>query len=412
MPSQSIKHQPNTNIMSQEIINKFDHYLEANGPAALVIREQLVPVEGADAVFFPATYAASEDKTFKGGYNIDAFADGTNIALVDSVGSQANRIEPLFKAGDYATLVPQIIIKAGEKLINLLDAGHRAGDAIVRCSSLQSELQPAFKALLQGDATPLAKIAPTSLVFGVWDSRGTQAKAPRLVSSSIRAYDVKSLTRSAQYWAGGSPDPVTVYDREDALGPIKDDKDRKERSTSGFTHVPATATHGGVIAGEKGIRRDATLALAALRLLPSPNKEEKQKLQRYILGIALVSFTQLPGGYLRQGTILVKKEGGEHSFKEVASDGTRTDAALTHATALEFAKEAAKAFWEGKVEKLEDKNDLGVPKEKSVVFDPSAAKADLAGKAAEKAAKKAKKGKGTDGEFSEQQTAPKATPSA
>jgi CRISPR-associated protein Csb1 len=389
--------------MSENILKKFDHYLAAEGPAALVIREQLIPVEGADAVFFPPTYAASEDKTFPGGYNVNAFSDGTNIALVDSVGSQANRIEPLFKSGDYAALVPQIVIKAGEKEINLLDAGHRAGDAIVRCSSLQSELQAAFKALLKGDAAPLAKIAPTSLVFGVWDSRDTQAKAPRLIASTIRAYDVKSLTRSAQYWAGGSPAPVTVYDAEDVLGPIKDEKDRKERSASGFTHVPATGApgnHGGVIAGEKGIRRDATLALAALRLLPSTNTEEPKKLHRYVLGLALVAFTKLPSGYLRQGTILVNN--GKRTFQEVVADGTRTDATLTHEIALEYAKAAAEAF--------------GVGDSKSVNFDGKIAKADLAGKAAEKAAKKARKGKGTapaaDSEAADQQPAPENTPSA
>lgn len=390
--------------MSDSILTKFDHYLAAEGPAALVIREQLVPVEGADGVFFPATYAASEDKTFKGGYNINAFTDGTNIVLVDSVGAQSNRIEPLFKTGDYATLVPQIVIKAGEKEINLLDAGHRAGDAIVRCSSLQSELKAAFEALLKGDAAPLAKIAPTSLVFGVWDSRGTQAKAPRLIASTIRAYDVKALTRSAQYWAGGSPDPATVYDDENVLGPIKDEKDRKERSTSGFTHVPATATHGGVIAGEKGIRRDATLALAALRLIGSTNDAETKKLRRYILGLALVAFTKLPGGYLRQGTILVND--GKRTFAEVATDGTRTDAALTHETALEYAKVVAAAF--------------GVGDSKPVNFDGKIAKADLVGKAAEKAAKKARRGKGTataaDSETSaespDQQPASEATPSA
>ncbi len=406
--------------MSENVLLKFDNYLAPGGPAALVIREQLIPVEGADGAFFPSTYAASEDKTFKGGYNIDAFADGTNIALVDSVGSQANRIEPLFKTGDYAALVPQIIIKAGEKEINLLDAGHRAGDAIVRCSSLQSELEEAFKALLKGDAAPLAKIAPTSLVFGVWDSRGTQAKAPRLIASIIRAYDVKSLTRSAQYWAGGSSDPITVYDKESVLGPIKDEKDRKERSTSGFTHVPATATHGGVIAGENGIRRDATLSLAALRLISSTSDDETLKLRRYVLGLTLVAFTKLPGGYLRQGTILVRKENGKHSFQEIAGDGTHIDATLTHKDALEYAKVAAKAFWEGKVENDENRNALGVWKGKSVDFDPATAKADLAGKAAEKAAKKARKGKGTatvttpeiSGEATDEQSSSEAKPSA
>jgi CRISPR-associated protein Csb1 len=399
--------------MSDNILKRFDHYLAADGPAALVVREQLVPVEGADAVFFPATYAASEDKTFKGGYNINDFSDGTNVVLVDSIGSQSNRIEPLFKLDDYAGLVPQIIIKAGEKEINLLDAGHRAGDAIVRCSSLRAELQAAFKALLKGDAGFLARIAPTSLVFGVWDSRDTQAKAPRLLSSTIRAYDVKQLTRSAQYWAGGSADPVTVYDDEDVLGPVKEDKDRKERSTSGFTHVPATATHGGVIAGEKGIRRDATLALSALRLLFSLTKEETQKLRRYILGLALVAFTKLPGGYLRQGTILVKKEDGEHLFQEVAADGKRTNVAVTHADALEYARLATRAFWEGVDLKDEDRSAMGGWKGKVVDFEPSVARDDLAGKAAAKAAKAAKKGKKSPGTevSSDSETVSEATPS-
>jgi len=40
----------------------------------------IMPVEGQDGVLFPATFAASEDKTFKGGYNVDTFADGRNIA--------------------------------------------------------------------------------------------------------------------------------------------------------------------------------------------------------------------------------------------------------------------------------------------------------------------------------------------
>ena len=40
-------------------------------------------------VFFPPTYADV-------GYNIDSLSDGTKVATVDSVGSQANRIEPIF----------------------------------------------------------------------------------------------------------------------------------------------------------------------------------------------------------------------------------------------------------------------------------------------------------------------------
>src|SRR3990172_3001999 len=142
--------------MSEELTKKYDQWLrEDEGPAALVIREHLMPVEGHDGVLFPATFAASKDKTFKGGYNIDEFPDGKNVCLIDSIGSQANRIEPLFAKKEYAGLVPQIVIKAGERRVNLLEAGHRGGDAIVRCSALQKELQDAFKEVLKGNAEPL-----------------------------------------------------------------------------------------------------------------------------------------------------------------------------------------------------------------------------------------------------------------
>lgn len=263
-----------------DLLTKYDEWLENDGPAALVIREHLVPVEGPDGVLFPATFAASEDKTFKGGYNIDTFADGKNICLIDSVGSQANRVEPRFGLLKYAGLVPQIVIEAGTKCINLLDASHRAGDAIIRCSELQQELQDAFKMLLQGDSEPLAKIAPTSIVFGAWDSRDTQAKLPRLIASTIRAFDVRELTRSAQYV------PAAEYIAEGLL----DDPTDKEKKVQdayagrGFVHVPASGTHGGVVA-TGGIRRDASLHLAALRLLTAGNDKRTRALQRYVLGL-------------------------------------------------------------------------------------------------------------------------------
>lgn len=118
-------------------LTQFDHYLNDDGPAALVLREHLMPAEGADGVLFPATFAAGTG--FPGGYNIDRFGSEAsgNVCLVDSVGSQANRIEPLFMREKYSSLVPQIVIKAGPKEVNLLEAGHRAGDALVRCSTLQ-----------------------------------------------------------------------------------------------------------------------------------------------------------------------------------------------------------------------------------------------------------------------------------
>src|ERR1700684_2143981 len=99
----------------------YDHYLSNDGPAALVVRESLMPVEGTDGVLFPPTFAAGD--TFPGGYNIDTDASGTNVCLVDSVGSQANRIEPLFQEEKYKHLIPQIVVTAGEKEVSILEAG-------------------------------------------------------------------------------------------------------------------------------------------------------------------------------------------------------------------------------------------------------------------------------------------------
>jgi CRISPR-associated protein Csb1 len=362
-------------------LSKFDPWLADDGPAALVIREHLMPVEGHEGVLFPATFAAAEDRTkFPGGYNIDPTGDGKNVCLIDSVGSQANRIEPIFAKEKYAGLVPQVVVKAGEKAVNLLEAGHRAGDAIVRCSALQKELQDAFKALLKGNAEPLAKVAPTSLVFGVWDSRDTQAKLPRLVSSTIRAFNVRKLTRSAQFI------PAVEYVPAGLLDEPAEKKEKDAYAERGFIHVPASGSHGGVIA-DGGIRRDATLSLAALRLLAvreangSMSTDRTKALCRYILGLALTAFTYPPTGYLRQGCNLVLDPDKPREFKEVHADGRRVDAKVTHDDALAYAQASAKAF--------------GTAKSQTVEFDKERAKRDVKGEVAdEPTAARPRRGRG------------------
>lgn len=354
-----------------DLLKQLDAWLKDGGPVALVIREPLMPVEGPDGVIFPATFASGDN--FPGGYNIDRADDGTNVCLVDSVGSQANRIEPIFAQEQYAALLPQIVVLAGENSVNLLEAGHRAGDAIVRCSELQKELHDAFLAVLKGDAETMAKIAPTSLVFGVWDSRDTQVKLPRLVASTIRAFNVRKLTRSAQF------NPATEYVNSGLLDEPTDKKQKDSYSERGFIHVPASASHGGVIA-HGGIRRDATLSLAALRLLTAGRNPEKTlALRRYILGLALTAFTATTSGYLRQGCQLVPDLDKPREFLEVHPDGKRQHCEITHDAALAFARAAADAF--------------GVGPDREVKFDKELARKDVSGEAGEggKPAKKSKK---------------------
>lgn len=370
------------------MLEQFDKYLESDNVAALVIRESLIPVEGKDGVVFPATYAPAKEIGFKGGYNIDPIKkegnvwNEPNVCLIDSVGSQANRMEPLFKDPPYDALVPQIIIQAGSKKINLLKAGHRAGDAIVRCSALQEPLQKAFQdVVLASNYETLARIAPTSLVFGVWDSRNTQAKIPRLIASTIRAFDVRELTRSAQYV------PATKYVAEELIPDHKGVKKEKEAyAKRGFVAHPATGTHGGVIA-DGGIRRDATLSLSALRLLKAKedeNAEEKKKtltLRRYIFGLALTAFTAPIENYLRQGCMLVSDPENPAEIIEVQRNGQRTPIHFDHDNVRDFAQAAAKEFGVGLTEHLKEDWKDATESDSSpcwtVRFDKEKAKTDL-----------------------------------
>ncbi len=328
--------------MTQIKLDQFDGWLAEEGPVALMTREYLLPVDGPDGVVFPPTFAAAEGQA-SGGYNIDDIGSTQTprkVALIDSVGSQANRLEPLFKRVDLRELVPQITIKAGAQNVNLLDAGHRAGDAIVRYTSIGQEVSTAFTDWQKkGSAVKLAKIAPTSLIFGAWDSRDTQAKLPRLFASTIRAYGVKPLKRSAQY------NPAVDY-LDENLVEAKDKKDLDTMSGLGFRHAPAAGSHGGVIVEEQ-IRRDTLLNLVGLRNLGGDDEKGTKSLQRYVLGLGLVAFCAPRTHNLRQGCLLVPDPKNAATTEEVGRDGKHTRVSLDFATALAFAKLAAAEFGVG-----------------------------------------------------------------
>jgi CRISPR-associated protein Csb1 len=333
---------------------------DSQGPVALHLKQKLQPVEGQGSVIFPPTYADI-------GYNVDVLSDGTKIVTIDSVGSQANRIEPIFKREPYGSLVPQIDIQYGnEKVVSILEAGHRLGDALIRSTELQKPAQDAFRLLLDAnDASAIAKLAPTSLVFGVWDSRDTQAKLPRILQSIIRAWDVDVLTRSAQY------NPTLDYAALDVFS--EEDKQKAEGKAEsplaqrGFVHVPATEAHGGVVA-RGSIERDVTINLVALRRLDGENGVA---LRRYILGLTLVAATEPLDAFLRQGCLLVPDLGAPSRWQAVGRKGDRAEVDLTDQIAQDYARSAAKAF--------------GVGQAKHVSFDKTLAKED-----ARKADKKAK----------------------
>ena len=304
---------------------------------ALILREYLAPSEGKGSPFFPPTFAGTGDEG--SGYCIDTMKDGTQTCLVDTAGSQANRMEPMFTKERYRKLIPQVVIAAGSKRINLCDVGHRAADALLKHSSIREKVEDALRRLDGGDPAPLAKLAPTSFVFGLWDSRGTGVKQPRIVTSQIRAYDIDSLTRSAQYF------PPANYRDEELMGETSDKKTNDARSNLGFNEVPSTNTHGGVIA-HGDIRRDTVVNLVALRKIIS--NEDELKIQKYILSLSLLAATYGDSWYLRQGCLLTRdREKGEPGWELVHPDGERKDVELNHDTLLEYAAKSAEEFGKG-----------------------------------------------------------------
>jgi CRISPR-associated protein Csb1 len=390
-------------------INQYDSYIDVTDwlqqrdqPVAITITEVLEPASGPGSIIFPPTYAFREEDKNRAKaenwlpYSIsvlrkdsDARAEGTqvegNICDLDTVGSQANRMEAVFAVSPLSSLVPQVVIRAKDAKVNLLEIGHRIADGIVRVSDLAAKATEAFGMLAKGrNALALAKLAPTSLVFGFWNSREKDTpklaiKHPRILTSVIRATNVAPIRRSAQFNA--------AIDSK-ALG-LPDDLADEALADMGLDSVPAPQTHGGVLVfGE--ITRKTEINLVALRALAvtadhGVDEVETLKLRRYLLGLCLVAARVQNSFNLRQGCLLVAKPDSSPSAKVVYPSGKREGFTSDFNASYEFALAAAKEFkiWSD------------TPEVKEFTFQPDKVRAERQAKAdkktKEKAAREARK---------------------
>ncbi len=322
---------------------EFNSWIESGGPVALIGKEVLKSVEDPEIPIYPPTYAPPKDKKAAGAgwspYVIDRIGDpatGVSTVIIDNFASQANRMEVIFGAEKYRHLVPQNAVEVTPtKVVPFLEAGQRATDAVVQFSAWREEIEAALRAYREGDATPLARIAPTTLVFGAFESRGAGTKIPRLVSSTIRAYDVHE-----QRYAGQYVPPVDYV----GLGIVQPDEAEAKSALSeiGLNSIPISrgqARGGVIVKGE--IVRSTTLNLVALRSLGDRDAEGTAKLRRYIMGLALVSATYPQEYALRQGCLLrLDRTSQRLALRDGAEDGMF----VRHDEALAFATAAALAF--------------------------------------------------------------------
>ncbi len=354
------------------------------GPVALHMKQKLLPVTAQDnepGIIYPPTYADI-------GYSIDTLSDGKRVALIDSVGSQANRMEPIFKqkfsedgtADKAVWLVPQLEVilspdKAKERgkgveqdqeKRSLLDLAHRSADAVVQsCPTLKPLFEAAFEALRRrGDAETLCALAPTSLIFGVWDSRGGSGeKRPRLVRSIIRAWEVDVLHAAAQFnsvWKALDEDQQQALEKEAKAKKVKlSEKGLKDapavfkaktklpKYVDGSPNPEARVLGGVLVRGS--IEREVTVNLLALRNTRGATPEKSAMIQKYLLGLALLAATHEMDLFLREGCHL-RYAGSEDEWYAIPRRGGTSKVGLGSAEAravmLRFALDAAKPFRE------------------------------------------------------------------
>lgn len=275
---------------------------------ALSVTQGLEPMEGWEVPVFPATYPAPDKQGHRHDtpYTVNQLKDGRWVATLDTVQSQANRMEASF-SGELAHTVPTVTVTAKERTVSLTDLPHRLADAAIRTSDLKDEIRAAFEAHDAGDPLPIAKLGPTSLVYGAWDSRDTRVKIPRMIRSEIYAWDVDVFTRSAQFSG--------TFDRED-LGLTE--QEWKKGAEVGFAPTPSVEQHGGVVV-HGSIRQNTTLHLGACRNL----ERAYTGLGQYILGLALGGYWMGGRDYdLRTGCWLIPSDAPK--VEAVRKDGSRS----------------------------------------------------------------------------------------
>jgi CRISPR-associated protein Csb1 len=374
--------------MTNELnINQYDSFIESTDwlkahdlPIAITLEETLEPALGQDAIIFPPTFAVAKGAPHP--YQIDvldtrltaqeAAQTGTeaNCCQIDGVGSQANRMESKFKERPFNSLIPQVVIRLNENTTaNLVDIGHRVADGAIRFSGLRDEVTSAILALKnEGNALPLCQLAPTSLIFGFWDSRPdtTMFKFGRMLTANIYASNVEIVKRSAQFnpafdpTAIGLASEVPKDDGEQSSNSGKAADGKDPMSKLGLRHVPAVGTHGGVRVYGRIIRR-TQINLARLRSLAVTangqiDSAATLRLRRYIVGLSLVAGRVQPNYDLREGCLLrtsrmvsnlVFANGDNQPFKWEISDAynfassTATEFGVGPTREIEFKTKAA-----------------------------------------------------------------------
>ncbi len=194
--------------------------------AAIRTRTRFQPAAGEGTKVFPPTHAGGVYATEQRRLPVEGKSGETRVVdcvLLDSVQSQANRIEDALQAAidDGKLSMPLIVVDFGDAVpdvqrVTSLQAPHRAADAILRDSLTdkedekgkpvpfrKSDIGTAITNSSLANATGLFQYCPHALFLGIWDSTGPKgglgAKFARALVSEIvgieAAYGVRTGSR-------------------------------------------------------------------------------------------------------------------------------------------------------------------------------------------------------------------------
>jgi CRISPR-associated protein Csb1 len=313
--------------------------------AGLRLRLRLQPLYGQGEIIFPCTVAGGKYQTSR--RRVPGFEGSVDCTIIDSVQSQANRMEDALLADIRAgnIFIPHVVTDFSnidsdlEKAIGAItcfDAPHRIFDAIIRDSvdangkhfPFTPEGEAAIKANSR-NATALFAISPASLLFGSWDSTGVSGglgeKYTRCVVSELVAVNTEQATREGfridpLNTAKAASPKVILQKHPDEMWSRLKSSGKKIEDPSGIVHgnVPWSGKdkksgemHGGVTCDY--IQQSTTISFAALRQLHFPvgGKDLSSYGQTVLAAIALhaAALNVERGWHLRSRCDLILDDG-------------------------------------------------------------------------------------------------------
>lgn len=264
----------------------------SGGAAAFRCRRRLQPGGGEGDKVFPPTFAGAVYAVEQ--RRVPGRGEPVTCVLLDSVQSQANRMELALQEALDGGEIPLPVLEVDFSKADLpepiervtsLQAPHRLADAILRDSEYegkpfrQSDVGQSVDRASQLNATPIYRLCPTALVFGMWDSTGPKgglgAKFERAIVSEVIGFEASLAdfhrNRGVRSDPLGARKEISIVKNEDRTWWITDDPKKKgvvRPSDVNHSSIPFESENAGVTIGYA--EQITTLSLICLRRLSFP----------------------------------------------------------------------------------------------------------------------------------------------